>query len=178
MAITFGGNMPKVFLDSQTLTVSINGMPSYNILYNDPSPQPYMQWYQSLILPEGMHNITQTHMAGTALDYMVITAGQNTPLTGKTVIVNNEDSIIMFTGSWVCNTDRSHTYPFHNSTHQSTTPEDSFIFQFWVIFHSITIFCEILMIGQGHLWISTEFWIGQTSALSLHHTPSMVWQHW
>jgi hypothetical protein len=75
-------------------------------------------------------------MAGTALDYAVITAGQDTPLTGKTVIVDNEDPSIRFTGSWTRNTDRFHSgyapdgYPFHNSTHQTTTPGDSFIFRF------------------------------------------------
>lgn len=75
-------------------------------------------------------------MAGTALDYAVITAGQNTPLAGKTVIVDNEDPSIRFTGSWTRNTDRFQSgsppngYPFHNSTHQSTTPGDNFIFRF------------------------------------------------
>ncbi|EDR05984.1 uncharacterized protein LACBIDRAFT_294728 [Laccaria bicolor S238N-H82] len=136
IAIAFGGNTPSVFADSQRLTVSIDGASSYNTSYNDPTPQSYVQWYQSPILPEGTHNITLTHMAGTALDYAVITAGQNTPLAGKTVIVDNEDPSIKFTGSWTRNTDRFHSgsppdgYPFHNSTHQSTTPGDSFIFRF------------------------------------------------
>ncbi|EDR03078.1 uncharacterized protein LACBIDRAFT_331846 [Laccaria bicolor S238N-H82] len=134
IAIAFGGNTPKVFGDSQTLTVSIDGAPPYNTSYNDPTPQSYVQWYQSPILPEGTHNITLTHMAGTALDYAVISAGQNTPLTGKTVIVDNEDPSIRFTGSWTRNTDRFHSgtegYPFHNSTHQSTTSGTSFIFRF------------------------------------------------
>lgn len=136
IAIAFGGNTPKVFGDSQTLTVSIDGAPSYNTSYNDPTPQSYVQWYQSPILPEGTHNITLTHLAGTALDYAVITAGQNTNLTGKTVIVDNEDPSIRFTGSWTRNTDRFHSgyppdgYPFHNSTHQSTKPGDNFIFRF------------------------------------------------
>lgn len=118
------------------MTVSIDGAPSYNTSYNDPTPQSYVQWYQSPILPEGTHNITLTHLAGTALDYAVITAGQNTNLTGKTVIVDNEDPSIRFTGSWTRNTDRFHSgyppdgYPFHNSTHQSTKPGDNFIFRF------------------------------------------------
>ncbi|EDR05985.1 uncharacterized protein LACBIDRAFT_294729 [Laccaria bicolor S238N-H82] len=136
IAIAFSGNTPKVFGDSQTLTVSMDGAPSYNTSYNDPTPRSYTQWYQSPILTEGTHNITLTHMAGTALDYAVITAGQNTPLTGKTVIIDNEDPSITFTGSWTRNTDRFSTgyppngYPFHNSTHQSTTPGDNFVFRF------------------------------------------------
>ena len=118
------------------MTVSIDGAPPYNTSYNDPTPQSYVQWYQSPILPEGTHNITLTHMAGTALDYAVITAGQNTPLTGKTVIVDNEDSSIRFTGSWTRNTARFHSgyspdgYAFRNSTHQSNTTGDNFIFRF------------------------------------------------
>lgn len=135
-SIAFFGNTAPVFTDSQILTVAIDGGTPYNTTYNDPSPQSYRQWYQSPTLAEGKHNISLSHIAGTALDFAVVTVGPNTPLAGTKVIVDNEDPSITYTGSWTRNTDLfvpgslPHGLPYHNSTRRSVTAGDSFSFSF------------------------------------------------
>jgi hypothetical protein len=118
------------------MTVSIDGGTPYNTSYMDPNPQSYLQWYQSPTLPEGNHTIKVDGVDGAALDYATITAGQNTLLWGKKVIVDNDDHSIHYSGSWTRNTDEfvpggnPKGLPFRNSTHRSTTPGDSIAFRF------------------------------------------------
>ncbi|KAF8154192.1 hypothetical protein B0H34DRAFT_661801 [Crassisporium funariophilum] len=135
--IAFFGNTPTVFTDSQVLTVSIDGDAPYNTTYGDPNPPSYRQWYQSPTLAEGRHTILLTHIASTSIDYSVVTVGSETPLSGKQVILDNEDPIITYSGRWQRNLDQFissvavHTgNPYQNSTHQTTNPGDTFIFRF------------------------------------------------
>ncbi|KIK04494.1 hypothetical protein K443DRAFT_417841 [Laccaria amethystina LaAM-08-1] len=135
-SVAFFGNTAPVFTDSQILTVAIDGGKPYNTTYDDPSPQSYRQWYRSPTLAEGKHNISLSHIAGTALDFAVVTVGRNTPLARTKVIVDNEDPSITYTGSWTQNTDKfvpgslPSGLPYHNSTHQSVNAGDSFAFSF------------------------------------------------
>jgi len=136
-SIAFTGNTP-VATRSQSITVSIDGGTPYTTYYMDPSPQTYIQWYQSPILSEGQHTITVDGVDGTDIDYATITVGQNSALSGKKVIVDSDDPSIHYSGSWIRNTDRfipGHTYtipgvPFRNSTYRSKTPGDTITFQF------------------------------------------------
>ena len=110
----------------------------------DPIPQTYLQWYQSPTLAEGNHTIKVDREDEAALDYATITVGQNTPLSGKTIIVDNEDSAIHYSGNWTRNTDEFFPvgdpkgHPFRNSTHRSATPGDTITF---------------LFSGQHHDWL-------------------------
>ena len=134
-SIAFLGNSPPA-LNSQWALFSIDGGVPYNASYMDPSPQSTRQWYQSPTLPDEKHNITITHMARTSLDFVVITAGQNTPLSGETLIVDDTDPSITYTGSWTPNNSPFEAIgppvgiPFGNSTHRTTSIGASAIFRF------------------------------------------------
>jgi len=110
----------------------------------DPTPQTYLQWYQSLTLSEGKHTIHVDGVARTSLDYATIAVGQNTPLSGKKIIVDNDDPAIHYSGNWTRNTSKIFPgggllkgLPFRNSTHRSTTPGDTITFLFSGRFHTI-----------------------------------------
>src|SRR6267378_722304 len=104
-SIAFTGNTPNTTF-SQSITVSIDGGTPYKTYYMDPTPQSYIQWYQSPTLSEGQHIIKVDGVDKTAIDYATITVGQNTPLSGKTIIVDNDDPSVHYSGSWTRNTDR------------------------------------------------------------------------
>ena len=134
-SIAFTGNTPAPPL-SQSIIVTIDGGSPYNTSYMDPISQTYIQWYQSPTLAEGIHTVKVDGVDGTTLDYATITVGQNTPLSGKNIIVDNDDSTVHYSGSWTRNTDEfisavdSKGHPFRNSTHRSTTPGDTITFLF------------------------------------------------
>ena len=121
---------------SQNLTVSIDGDTPYNTSYGDPNPQSYRQWYQSPLLSDGAHNIELSHIAGTSLDFAVVTVGQDTPLSGQTAIVDNDDSGLTFNGNWRRSQDAFNSgplpdgFPYHNTTHQTTDIGSSFTYHF------------------------------------------------
>jgi hypothetical protein len=121
---------------SQTMAVSIDGSEPTNTSYNDPNPPSYRQWYQSPVLPEGSHKINLTNLTGTSLDFAVVTVGNNTPLAGQVVIVDNEDPSITFEGNWQLSdqsfnsTQFPNGLPFHNSTRDSSTIGDNLILRF------------------------------------------------
>jgi hypothetical protein len=105
----------------------------------DPSPPSLRQWYQSPTLPDTNHSITVTHIASTYVDYAVVTAGQNTPLTGETIlIVDDGDPSITYAGGWTQNTNMFTSsdnlvtvgLPFGNATHQTTSIGASETFRF------------------------------------------------
>ena len=92
-SIAFTGNTPNSSF-SQSITVSIDGGTPYTTSYMDPTPQSYIQWYQSPTLSDGQHTIKANGVDGTSVDFAAITVGQHTPLAGKKVIVDNEDPLI------------------------------------------------------------------------------------
>ncbi|KAG6901765.1 hypothetical protein C0995_008107 [Termitomyces sp. Mi166 len=68
--------------------------------------------YQSPILPDATHNLTittnvsddsQSGIIG-FIDYATITAGENTPFQGQSLIVDDTDPSIKFEGDWTRNT--------------------------------------------------------------------------
>ena len=135
-SVAFFGVTPPVFPGSQNLTVSIDGNTPYNTSYGDPNPQSYRQWYQSPLLSDGSHNIELSHIAGTSLDFAVVTVGQDTPLSGQKVIVDNDDPGLTFNGSWRRSQDPFNSgpqpdgFPYHNTTHHTTDVGSSFTYHF------------------------------------------------
>ncbi|GLB44425.1 hypothetical protein LshimejAT787_1700520 [Lyophyllum shimeji] len=135
-SISFHGNTPASS-NSQNFFVSIDGGTPYETTCSDPTPQTNTQWYQSPILEEGTHTVAITHIAGTALDYMVVAAGPDTHLSGQQVIVDDDDREITYSGSWSRETGRMSStqsrvgvQPYGNATHRSSTPGSSATFQF------------------------------------------------
>ncbi|KAG6840884.1 hypothetical protein C0991_003477 [Blastosporella zonata] len=118
--------------------VSIDGGQASQVAYNDPSPQNTMQWYKSPTLSDGTHTVSITRIAGTAVDYMVVTAGLMTPLSGQTLIVDDADSAISYSGTWsntggryAINGDSSvEFYPYGNGVHRTSAVGSSMTFQF------------------------------------------------
>jgi len=137
-SVAFIGNTPsqpeELF---QNATVSIDDGAPYVIQYAGPPPS-YIQWYQSPSLPEGKHTITIGHVAGTAIDYAIVKAGQNTPLSGQTVIIDNDDPAIVYSGKWMRSTSRFSTGiatnpdgpPYGNSTHRTSNVGDTITVRF------------------------------------------------
>lgn len=113
------------------ITVTIDDDSPYNTSYDDPKPQSYRQWYQSPTLSDGSHKISLDNIAGTSLDYIVVTAGNSTPLAETTVIVDDNDPAIVYTGSWAHTFETfGRLFPFGNGTHSSTNPGDTATFMF------------------------------------------------
>ncbi|KAG6918311.1 hypothetical protein DXG01_015403 [Tephrocybe rancida] len=151
-SISFFGNTPSLNA-SQNIFVSIDGSKPYETFYNDPSPPTALQWYQSPVLSEGTHTINVSHIAGTSIDYAVVTAGRDTPLTGQTLIVDDGDPSIVYEGSWTRNTgrytssDNPHSgFPYGNATSQSNTvgSKATFLFSGMCLFrtsrNNVTVF--------------------------------------
>jgi len=135
-SITFTGNTPDP-TGPQSIMVSIDDGVPYQTSYMDPTPQTYIQWYQSPTLSDDNHTIRVDRIFGASLDYATITVGQNTPLSGKKIIVDDDDSAVHYSGNWTRNKDfffpgmgSSKGLPFRNSTHRSTTPGDTVTFLF------------------------------------------------
>ncbi|KAG6836726.1 hypothetical protein H0H93_004389 [Arthromyces matolae] len=105
VGINFHGNTPAPPA-TQNCLVSVDGGSQSQASYGDSSPPTSLQWYQSSQLSDSQHSINISRIAGTSVDYMVIAAGQNTPLGGETLIVDDGDSDITYSGSWTRNTNR------------------------------------------------------------------------
>ncbi|KDR80173.1 hypothetical protein GALMADRAFT_208345 [Galerina marginata CBS 339.88] len=134
--LEFEGNTPNNVY-SQTATVSIDGGAPYTITYSTTiAPPAYLQWYQSPTLADGKHTIVVGQLDGTAVDYALVELGPNTSLDGKTIVVDNDDSALQFSGNWARNTDEFNAgslpngFPLHGSTHRSSTPGDSITLMF------------------------------------------------
>ncbi|KAF8878191.1 hypothetical protein BD779DRAFT_1789301 [Infundibulicybe gibba] len=135
-SIAFIGNTPPA-QQPQNITVTIDGGTPYNTSYNDPHPQNYLQWYQSPILADGAHKLILDGIAGTSVDFAVISAGPKTPLdSNQKVIVDDDSPEIQYSGKWTRNGDpfvcseNPNGFPFHNGTHQSTLAGDVASFRF------------------------------------------------
>ncbi|KAK7472219.1 hypothetical protein VKT23_000341 [Stygiomarasmius scandens] len=133
-SIAFVGNTPHPN-SSQSFTVSIDG--SEGALMNYPEPGVNCQWYTSYTLDDAStHHIQASQLDKVSVDFAVITAGNNTPLTGKTIIVDDNSPEIQWSGQW--QEQSNYTFPagvdvsrpFGNGTHTSANVGDSTTFQF------------------------------------------------
>ncbi|KAG6910353.1 hypothetical protein DXG01_011422 [Tephrocybe rancida] len=125
--IAFHGNTPSA-ANSQNFQASIDGGSSSQNSYGDSSPPTAQQWYQSPKLSDTQHTIALSHIAGASVDYMVISAGPNTPLSGERLIVDDDDGDITYSGNWArkegryTSRDDPHAgLPHGNAVHQSGT---------------------------------------------------------
>ncbi|KIK66662.1 hypothetical protein GYMLUDRAFT_909571 [Collybiopsis luxurians FD-317 M1] len=101
------------------------------------SPQTVFQWYTSPSLPDtsDAYNIQLSNLQQAGVDYVLIEAGANTPLTDQTILVDDNSPEIIWNGHW---TNQSEFTSFDglvhrpngNGTHSSSTVGDSFEFQF------------------------------------------------
>ncbi|KAG6830422.1 hypothetical protein H0H87_008170 [Tephrocybe sp. NHM501043] len=88
--------------------------------------------YQSPTLSDGLHNVTLVQ--GLELDFMVVTPGTTTSLTGELMILDDGDQTMTYTGSWTKNSsilasDKSRA-PFGGDFHQTTNSLDSATLKF------------------------------------------------
>jgi len=118
-------------------TVQIDNGTVFDGTINDDDLFAYKQWFQSPTLPDGIHTINITVFPGTLIDYAIVNAGNQTRLVGRTIIVDNDSPSIVYSGHWIRRTSRFNSnyfrttgYPYGNSTHDSSTPGDTFTFQF------------------------------------------------
>ncbi len=102
-------------------------------------PHTYKQWYQSPLLNDGLHTIEIGQLLPIVLDYVVVTAGPQTRLTGSTLVVDNNSSEVSYSGQWTVKLDEPlgaitagmHAlYPFANGTHESAHIGDTATFRF------------------------------------------------
>ncbi|KAJ7586485.1 hypothetical protein C8J56DRAFT_1084909 [Mycena floridula] len=88
---------------------------------------------------QGTHTIDITQLPYIGLDFILVTPGTTTPLSGKTVIVDDDYANIQYVGHWQTSKgqqlqgpwgddDREPVWAFQNATHETTTPGDYFQF--------------------------------------------------
>jgi len=104
---------------------------------NYPEPEVNCQWYTSYTLDDtSTHRIEASQLDKVSIDFAVITAGNNTPLTGKTIIVDDSSPEIKWSGQWQEQSNYKFPAgvdigrPFGNATHTSANVGDSMTFQF------------------------------------------------
>ncbi|KIK66661.1 hypothetical protein GYMLUDRAFT_55376 [Collybiopsis luxurians FD-317 M1] len=125
-----------------TFGLSIHQSSSFIIEY-DPeypqsiTPQTIFQWYTSPSLPDSpeAYSLELSSLQLVGIDYVLIEAGGNTPLTGQTILVDDINPEIIWNGHWTNQSDFTTTdgfvqRPNGNGTHSSSTVGDSFEFQF------------------------------------------------
>ena len=157
-SIAFTGNISADSL-SQSITVSVDGGPPLNTSYTDHTPQSYFQWYKSPTLSEGKHIIKVDGLNGTSLDYATVTVGENTPLSRKKVIVDNDNfEAVHYSSGWVKieegffpGENTLAGLPFGGSTHRSATPGDTITFLFSGQFHTSRFVFGMLTLHIRHV---------------------------
>ncbi|KAJ3886875.1 hypothetical protein GG344DRAFT_69301 [Lentinula edodes] len=136
--VPFQGNTPSSSDSPTWFLVGIDLNSPYNVSFPNPGIlQSYTQWYQTPTLPDGLHTVNLSSIV-VNLDYAIITAGPTTPLSGSTIVVDDEspeivyngngwktsDSEIDIGGSWV------NGPPLGNTTHRTSNVGNGFSFQF------------------------------------------------
>ncbi|KAJ7586590.1 hypothetical protein C8J56DRAFT_756019, partial [Mycena floridula] len=104
---------------------------------------PYFPFWQSSVIDlasgDDTHTIDITQLPYIGLDFILVTPGTTTPLSGKTVIVDDDYANIQYVGHWQTSKgqqlqgpggddDREPAWAFQNATHETTTPGDYFQF--------------------------------------------------
>ncbi|THU76165.1 hypothetical protein K435DRAFT_846694, partial [Dendrothele bispora CBS 962.96] len=134
-SIAFVGNTPHLY-SSQSFMVAIDGAQDEPVTY--PEPEVNCQWYTSHMLndSDGSHQIVLSQLDKVSVDFAFITAGENTPLAGQTIIVDDSSPEINWSGQWQERSNQKFPAgvdqgrPFGNGTHASTNVGDSMTFRF------------------------------------------------
>lgn len=89
-------------------------------------------WYQTPTLNDDQHTVSLSNVASD-FDYALVTAGETTPFEGTTIVVDDDDSEIVYRGTWTRNEELLNTpgLPFANATHRSVTVGSSISFEFF-----------------------------------------------
>jgi len=106
---------------------SPNPNQAFSVKIDDGPRQDYTGngFYESPVLSDDNHTITYYAPSGpnlsSTLDYLAVTAGRATPLNGRTVIVDDSDDSVAYSGSWTTQSPIPLTFDFSTSLYQSTT---------------------------------------------------------
>jgi hypothetical protein len=101
-------------------------------------PQPGNGHYDSPVLADGRHTVTYA-IGNVSLvpvfDYLTVDAGPSTPLSGSTLIVDDSDTTIKYSGSWTTSPPHPLSFDYStslykNTTHWSSTVGDTIEFKF------------------------------------------------
>jgi len=124
--------------------------------------------YNSPQLADGKHTITYAVKKGKGFsaptfDYLTVTAGESTPLTGQTVAVDSGDAAIIYGGNWKASPPvdiPKNGLSLHLGTTQWTSSVgDTLRFQFsGALTHSLALEHLLSSAMQGHPFRSLEFW--------------------
>ncbi|KAG6852421.1 hypothetical protein C0991_012152, partial [Blastosporella zonata] len=179
--IAFHGNTPSA-IDSQNFQVSVDGGSSSQSSYGDSSPPTSLQWYQSPQLSDAEHTIAMSHLAGTSVDYIVISAGPNTPLSGERLIVDDGDDDITYSGNWARNTgrytsrDAPHAgVPHGGAVRQSSATGAQAIFMFSGAYRVCAVFHVFDFSHIG--WITVKYTVDGSSQTVTHAVTTSTSQY-
>lgn len=122
----------------QDFLVSIDTSEQYNTSTGDTKPQNYLQWYESPQLSAGTHAVNISNIRATSFDLVLITPGLDTPVSAKTLLVDDTYFGIKYFGSgWRTNSTqrfarsaRVPAQPLLNGTHQTSNVGDFLSFAF------------------------------------------------
>lgn len=99
--------------------------------------QIYQQWFKFADLADTHHDITLDFNTNVYFDYAVISAGQSTPLRGRSILVDDSDAAMNYTGAWSEQSDQMFAtgdglqqIPHGKSVHRSTKAGDYVLLQF------------------------------------------------
>ncbi|KAJ7580068.1 hypothetical protein C8J56DRAFT_1058377 [Mycena floridula] len=125
---------------SPVLSISIDEKPPFNATV---AQQIYSTWYQSPVLDSGPHTITMKQVSdtgGTEVDFIAATLGNDTPVLGRTLMVDDTYDGIQYGNGWetsvlttlnlCCVTTLHSALTFQNTTHQTSIPGSSFSFSY------------------------------------------------
>ncbi|EEB91236.1 hypothetical protein MPER_10438, partial [Moniliophthora perniciosa FA553] len=133
-SIAFFGNTPS----SDNLPIFSINIDSKTSSAGYPELRMDTQWYTSPILADEPHKITLYNLDQIDVDYAIITPGDQTPLEGTTLTVDDSNPEIVYHGVWDKQTGQqfhpgggwADVRPLRDTTHTSGNTGDSFIFQF------------------------------------------------
>ncbi|KAJ3815075.1 hypothetical protein F5876DRAFT_31433 [Lentinula aff. lateritia] len=136
-SISFTGNTPSATNSPTWFLAGIDLNTPYNVSFPDAGTQIYTQWYQTPMLPDGLHIVNLSNIVSD-LDYVVITAGSTTPLSESTIVVDDRSLEIVYTGSGWATSDVELNFggswingpPLGNTTHRTNSVGDGFEFPF------------------------------------------------
>ncbi|KAG6827808.1 hypothetical protein H0H92_010416 [Tricholoma furcatifolium] len=104
LSFDFNGTAAVFYGSFTPLNITIDGMPES--VTNKVAPTDIIELsYATPMLSDGTHTINITFISnGCVLDYMVVTAAYDTLLTGQTLIVDDDDPLFSYEGTWAKNT--------------------------------------------------------------------------
>ncbi|KAG6901180.1 hypothetical protein C0995_015737 [Termitomyces sp. Mi166 len=136
LSVIFSGTSITLFgwgNSSDSTNVTIDGQIQLGVYFDS---QDINAIYQSPPLNDTVHNMTISGFPFIVFDYAVVTAGDHTPLSGKGLIVDENDSAVVLDGSWAPNTslvsqDSISMRAYGNATRQTSSPGASVTFSFY-----------------------------------------------